>query len=429
MDSLIAIVFILGYAAIALEHPLRMNKSATAVLLAVFCWLLYMIGNNTDHDSVLHQLSEHLSGIAEILFFLMGAMAIVELIDSHKGFRIVANLIRTDSTIKLLWIISIITFFLSAILNNMTTAIVMVSLLKRLIEDKEDRKIMAGMVIIAANAGGAWSPIGDVTTTMLWIGGQVSPVNILKELFLPSLISFLVPLIYQTFLMKIQAKEDKKKLEPIKYSELLSSESHSSLVLFLGAGVLIFIPVFKAITNLPPYMGMLFGLGILWAVTEFLHSPFEERKHLRVSHVLSRIDLTSLMFFLGILLAVAALESIGILQSMASWLDHTIADKNVIIITLGLLSSVIDNVPLVAATMGMYPISQFPLDHKIWEMIAYCAGTGGSILIIGSAAGVVVMGMEKIEFFWYVKRISFTALLGYFAGVFIYLLMIMLQGN
>jgi len=422
VQTIIGILFILGYAAIAMEHPLGVNKSATAILLAVLCWLLYMISSITDHESVLHQLSEHLSEIAEILFFLMGALTIVELIDSHKGFRIVANLIRADSKIKLLWIISAITFFLSAVLNNMTTAIVMVSILKRLIEDKQDRKIMAGMVIIAANAGGAWSPIGDVTTTMLWIGGQVTPLNIMKELFVPSVVSLLVPLLYQSFFMRVSRTEGLEKFSASKRHELPPPESHSSLVLFLGASVLIFVPVFKTITNLPPYMGMLLGLGIVWVVTEFLHSPFEERKHLRVSHVLSRIDLTSLLFFLGILLSVAALESTGILQSVASWLDHAIANKNILVTTLGLLSSVIDNVPLVAATMGMYPLSQFPVDDKIWEMIAYCAGTGGSILIIGSAAGVVVMGMEKIEFFWYLRRISFLALLGYLAGVLVFIL-------
>lgn len=422
MQTVIGILFILGYAAIAMEHPLRVNKSATAILLAVLCWLLYMISGTTDHESVLRQLSEHLSEIAEILFFLMGAMAIVELIDSHKGFRIVANLIRADSKIKLLWIISALTFFLSAILNNMTTAIVMVSILKRLIEDKQDRKIMAGMVIIAANAGGAWSPIGDVTTTMLWIGGQVTPLNIVRELFVPSVVSLLVPLLYQSFFMRVSRTEGLEKFSASNRHELPPPESHSTLVLFLGACVLIFVPVFKTITNLPPYMGILLGLGILWVVTEFLHSPFEERKHLRVSHVLSRIDLTSLLFFLGILLSVAALESSGILRSVASWLDHTITNKDILVTSLGLLSSVIDNVPLVAATMGMYPLSQFPVDDKIWEMIAYCAGTGGSILIIGSAAGVVVMGMEKIEFFWYLRRIGFMALLGYLAGVLMFIL-------
>jgi Na+/H+ antiporter NhaD/arsenite permease-like protein len=285
---------------------------------------------------------------------------------------------------------------------------------------------MAGMVIIAANAGGAWSPIGDVTTTMLWIGGQVTPLNLMKELFLPSVVSLLIPLLYQSFFMKTRTNvEDRKFLTP-KRSELPPPEIHSSLILFLGIALLILIPLFKMLTGLPPYMGMLLGLGILWVITEFLHSPFEERKHLRVSHVLSRIDLTSLMFFLGILLAVAALESLGILQSVSVWLDHAIANKEIIVTSLGLLSSVIDNVPLVAATMGMYPLTQFPVDHKTWEMIAYCAGTGGSILILGSAAGVVVMGMEKIEFFWYLKRVSITALLGYFAGVLMYLLMLAL---
>ncbi len=415
METIIGIIFIIGYAAISLEHPLRINKTASAVLLAVVCWILYIMSGSTDHESVLHELSEHLAGIAGILFFLMAAMTIVELVDTHKGFRIITDLIQTDSKKKLLWIICGITFFLSAALDNMTTAIIMVSLLKKIVDDKKERMVMASMVIIAANAGGAWSPICDVTTTMLWIGGQISALNIVKVLFIPAVVSLLVPLMYQSFFMK--GKFSKPKYD----ASMPQSEPYSRLIFFMGVGALIFVPVFKTITHLPPFMGMMFGLGLLWIVTEIIHTGKEDRRHLRVSHVLSKIDLSSILFFLGILLAVAALESMGLLIDFSGWLNTTIGNSDIIIAILGLMSSVIDNVPLVAATMGMYSLTDFPMDHKIWEMIAYCAGTGGSILIIGSAAGVVVMGMEKIEFFWYLKKIGFTALIGYVAGVIAYL--------
>jgi len=312
VETIIIIVFILGYAAITLEHPIRINKTATAVLLGVLCWLLYMVSGNADHQTVLAQLTHHLAGTAEILFFLMGAMTIVELIDTHRGFRVITDLIQTDSKTKLLWIICTLTFFLSAVLDNLTTAIVMVSLLKKLIADRKDRMIPAGLVIIAANAGGAWSPIGDVTTTMLWIGGQITTHNMIMELFLPSVVSLLIPLIYQSFFIKgkfIRSQHNER---------LPESAPHSNLIFFLGLGSLLFIPVFKTITHLPPYLGMMFGLGILWIVTEIIHSNREDRKHLRVSHILSSIDLTSILFFFGILLAVSALESIGLL-SMAAW--------------------------------------------------------------------------------------------------------------
>lgn len=415
MQTIISIVFLLGYAAIVLEHPLRVNKTASAILTGVMCWLLSMFHSNTDPSSLLHDLSGHLSSIAEILFFLMGAMTIVELIDAHKGFRIITGLFKTNSKKKLMWIICGITFFLSPVLDNLTTAIVMVSLLRKLINEKRERMVMASMIIIASNAGGAWSPLGDVTTTMLWIGGQITAVNIVKELFLPSVISLLVPLAYQSFFVR------GKFLRPENDSGMPKTAPFSVLIFLLGIGVLIFIPVFKTITHLPPYMGMLTGLGVLWLVTEIIHAPHEDRKHLRVSHVISKIDLPSLLFFLGILLAVSALEFVGTLKITALWLDQLIGNQSLIVTTLGLLSSIIDNVPMVAATMGMYPLSQFPTDDKLWEMIAFCAGTGGSILIIGSAAGVVVMGMEKIEFFWYLRKISITALLGYFAGILVYL--------
>lgn len=416
IEIVIAIVFLIGYAAIALEHNININKSATAIVLAVLCWLIYLIISDVSYEQITLSLSGHLSPIAEIVFFLMGAMAIVEIIDAHQGFRFITGFISTKSKRKLMWVVCGITFMLSAVLDNLTTAIVMVSILRKLIDDKEDRMIMASMIIIAANAGGAFSPIGDVTTTMLWIGGQVTASNIIVELFLPSIVALLIPLLYQSTKMKGQV------LAPHTYDAPSTSLKQSKLIFGLGIFCLLMVPVFKQLTHLPAYMAMLFGLGILWIVTELMHARKEEAKHLRVSHILSKIDLNSLLFFAGILLAVACLESVGVLEHFANWLSIHITNHDVIVSVLGLLSSVIDNVPLVAATMGMYPLSSFATDHKIWEMIALCAGTGGSILIIGSAAGVVVMGMEKITFNWYLKKISVTALLGYAAAIATYLL-------
>jgi NhaD family Na+/H+ antiporter len=417
IETLMSLLFIIGYAVISFEHPLKINKTGTAVLLGVVIWTVYILTTQTGTAAVTDELSHHLASISEILFFLMGAMTIVELIDTHQGFRIITSVIKTNSKVRLLWIISILTFFLSAVLDNLTTSIVMVSLIRKLVDDKKDRLMMASMIIIAANSGGAWSPIGDVTTTMLWIGNRVTAGNIISELFVPSLVSLLIPLIYQSFFLKGSFRKDgmrERQQLPVPFS---------NTIFFLGIGVLVSVPFFKTITHLPPYMGILFGLGLLWVITEILHAGNEERKHLRVTSVLAKIDLSSILFFLGILLAVAGLESIGLLNATASWLDTTVGNKDVIVTILGLLSAVIDNVPMVAATMGMYSLQDFPTDHKLWEMIAFCAGTGGSLLIIGSAAGVVVMGMEKIDFIWYLKKISFTALLGYLAGVGTYLLL------
>jgi NhaD family Na+/H+ antiporter len=415
LEILIITVFVLGYTAIALEHPLKVNKSATALIIAVLCWTLYAIGGSHNIETTTHHLLEHLSDVAQILFFLIGAMTIVEIVDSHKGFKVVTDLIKTDSKRKLLWIISFITFFLSAILDNLTTSIVMVSLLRKLITDRHDRMIIASIIIIAANAGGAWSPIGDVTTTMLWIGGQVTTVNIIKMLIVPSLFALIIPLIYESFFVK--GKFESPKME----SEITKSEPASKLMFFLGVGALIFVPIFKTVTHLPPYMGMMFGLGIVWLTTDFLHHKHEDRHHLTVPHALGRIDVSSILFFLGILLAVGALQTAGLLKALSTWLDKTIGNEDIIVTMLGILSAIIDNVPLTAAAMGMYDLAVYPSDSKIWEMLAFAVGTGGSALIIGSAAGVVVMGMEKIDFIWYLKKITFTALLGYFAGIFAYL--------
>ena len=419
MEAYVIIVFVVGYLAIALEHPIRVNKTASALLAGVFCWTLFAF---SGHEGVGEELSHHLSKIAEILFFLMGAMTIVELVDAYQGFRIITDRIQTKNPVKLLWLICWVTFFLSSILDNLTTSIVMVSLIRKLIPNKDMRMFFAGMVVIAANAGGAWTPIGDVTTTMLWIGGQISTVNIMKILFIPSVLCMLFPLLYLTFTLKGTLGERTQE------NGLLNGEHEapprgSKTMLMLGVGALIFVPVFKTVTHLPPYLGMLLGLGVLWVVSEMINPEADEaaRKPLSAAGALSRIDSSSVLFFLGILLAVGALESMHILQHFAAWLDTTVGSQSVIITLIGLLSAIIDNVPLVAASMGMYSLETYPMDSFIWEYLAYCAGTGGSILIIGSAAGVAVMGMEKIDFIWYLKRVSLIAMIGYFAGAFAYL--------
>ena len=417
---LITIIFIIGYAAIALEHPIKINKTASALLVGTVCWTVYAL-TSTESHAIQEHLSHNLASIAEILFFLLGAMTIVELIDAHQGFKIITDQISSKKSVVLLWTISLLAFFLSAVLDNLTTAIVMVSLLRKIISDAEQRKFFAGIVIIAANAGGAWSPIGDVTTTMLWIGGQITAVNIMKGLFIPSLVSLVVPLVYLSYKMRGQIIESKA-VEENDFIETTAKERN--IMFFVGLGTLLFVPIFKTITHLPPYMGMMLGLGVVWVVGEILHSAKdeEERKPFTASYALSRIDSSSILFFLGILLAIGCLEATGLLQNLAVSMNDTFGNQDLIILLIGLASSVVDNVPLVAATMGMYDLSSFPTDHKIWEFLAYCAGTGGSILIIGSAAGVAVMGMEKIDFLWYLKRISLLALLGYFAGAGIYIL-------
>lgn len=418
MEIFVILVFIVGYLAIALEHPIKINKTASALLTGVLCWTIYAL--NSDPDPVKESLSHHLSQIAEILFFLLGAMTIVELVDAYQGFRLITDKIRTKDPKKLLWLICWVTFFLSSILDNLTTSIVMVSLIRKLIPNKDMRMFFAGMIIIAANAGGAWTPIGDVTTTMLWIGGQISTANIIKTLFVPSVLCLLVPLLYLSFTLKGElghsnAPQELEEKEDVK---------GGNIMLALGVGALIFVPIFKTITHLPPYVGMMLGLGAIWVVSEFInpHADEADRKPLSAAGALSRIDSSSVLFFLGILLAVGALESMHILSAFATWLDQSVGSQSMIITLIGLLSAVIDNVPLVAASMGMYSLEQYPVDHFIWEYLAYCAGTGGSILIIGSAAGVAVMGMEKIDFIWYLKRISLIAMLGYFGGAGAYLL-------
>jgi Na+/H+ antiporter NhaD/arsenite permease-like protein len=419
MEAIMLIVFIIGYIAITLEHPLHINKAASAIITGVLCWTVFILHGH-DYDHVNLELTEHIGEISGILFFLLGAMTIVELIDSHDGFEAITSRITTNNKRKLLWIMSLLTFFLSAVLDNLTTSIVMTSLSRKLISDKKDRMLFLGMVIISANAGGAWSPIGDVTTTMLWIGGQITTANIISKLFIPSIICALIPLIIVSF--KISGNETPKtNFNPAEGSHAFER----NLVLIAGISALIFVPIFKTNTHLPPYMGILLGLGVLWVITELLHrkKPADVKGRFTVMRALEKIDTSSILFFLGILVAVSSLQSAGMLREMAAWLETTIGNTNAIVITLGLLSSVIDNVPLVAAAMGMYDLSVYPTDHYFWVFLAYCCGTGGSALIIGSAAGVAVMGMEKIEFFWYLRNMTLYAVIGYFAGAITYILM------
>ena len=414
----IILAFIIGYIAIAFEHSIKINKAATALITGVLCWTFYILFT-ADKQTVVGNLLHHLGDLSQILFFLLGAMTIVELIDAHDGFEIITKRITTKNKKKLLWITGLLAFFLSAVLDNLTTAIVMVSLIRKLMAGKKDRMLFAGAVVIAANAGGAWSPIGDVTTTMLWIGGQITAANIIAKLIVPSLVCMLLPLLVMQFFLKGEVQT------PVAADEAEApNELHRNIVFFSGVGILLLVPVFKTITHLPPFMGILLGLGVLWIIVEILHSDKDEadRKHYTVAYALRKIDSPSILFFLGILLAIAALESTGQLHYLAETMNKKIGNQNLIVLSIGLLSSIVDNVPLVAAAMGMYTLQQYPTDHYFWEFLAYCTGTGGSVLIIGSAAGVAVMGIEKIDFLWYLKKISWLALIGYFAGAVVYIL-------
>jgi Na+/H+ antiporter NhaD/arsenite permease-like protein len=425
------VVFVLGYMAIAFEHPIKVDKAASALIIGGLGWALFAF-SGVDQHTLTHEIQHHIVDIAEILFFLLGAMTIVELIDAHEGFSIITNKITTNKKVYLIWILSIITFFFSAVLDNLTTSIVMAALLQKLIKDKETLWLFAGVIILSANAGGAWSPIGDVTTIMLWIGGQVSAGNIITSIIIPSVVCAIVPLIYLTFKLKGDIERpNAETLEEHKKNPTTSFERN--LVFWLGVIGLLFVPFFKTVTHLPPYVGMMFSLGVLWLVTEIIHRSknHEQKSQLSVIGVLKKVDTPTIFFFLGILLAVASLQSAGHLDTVATYLDTTFNGQTaegiyIINIIIGLLSSIVDNVPLVAGAMGMYPIAETGLyasDGKFWELLAFCAGTGGSVLIIGSAAGVAVMGILKIDFIWYVKNISFLALIGYAAGAATYIFM------
>lgn len=474
---LILLIFVLGYMAIALEHPLKIDKAASALIVGVLTWTVYILnvgsilnlgyspswaefGNqvnnilesikpglseaqwldsgwadkiavfNEPYHFVVEELEHHLIEISEILFFLLGAMTIVEIIDQHEGFKVITDKITTTNKVKLLWIIAIITFFMSAVLDNLTTTIVMVALLKKLIGDQKTRWFFVSIVVLSANSGGAWSPIGDVTTIMLWIGGQITALPIITRVILPSMVSIVVPVALVSFYMKGSVDR------PVKLKNEVSFTTYRErIIVFLaGVGALLFVPVFKTITHLPPYMGMLFGLGVLWILTEIIHSgkSIEVKDKLKVFNIIRKVDTPTVLFFLGILSAVACLQSAGHLNITSGWLNENLGNVYAINTAIGILSSIVDNVPLVAGAMGMYDIALpgatgyealFVQDGTFWELLAYCAGTGGSILIIGSAAGVAAMGIEKIDFIWYLKKISLLALVGYLSGIATYYLM------
>jgi Na+/H+ antiporter NhaD/arsenite permease-like protein len=472
------VIFVLGYLAIALEHPLKVDKAVSALAIGTLCWVAYILGvfdilsqglspgfekyimlhENLDskaandlitgiastHGEVQHhwlevmrewvvekEIIQHLGDIAEILFFLLGAMTIVEIIDQHEGFKVITDKIKTTNKLKLLWILSFLTFFMSAMLDNLTTTIVMVALLRKLINDKHTRWFFASMVVLAANAGGAWSPIGDVTTIMLWIGGQVTTAAIVTRVFVPSLFTMVVPLAFLSITMKGDVTRPKINENEKEYT----TGFERKLMLILGVSGLLFVPVFKTLTHLPPYMGMLLSLSMIWLVTEIMHKNKDHdiKSKLSVHKILQKVDVPTVFFFLGILSAVAALQSAGHLHILSQYLDEKLHSVYLIDLAIGVLSSVVDNVPLVAGAMGMYPtadpealgyMANFVQDGVFWEFLAYTAGTGGSILIIGSAAGVAAMGLEKIDFIWYLKRISLLALLGYLSGALVYYLQI-----
>ncbi len=407
----IVAIFVIGYLMIIFEHQIGINKATSALLMAIGCWGLQFADVSQPAHNTLH-LSEHLANVSQVVLFLLGAITIVETINAHGGFSIIANWVRISSKKGCLFVASLLTFFLSAVLDNLTTTIVMVVLMRRILTDTSDRLIFGSAIVIAANAGGAWTPIGDVTTTMLWLGGQVSTMPLIQNLFLPSFVCLLVGVGALSLSVRGRLQSSLAKSVEV--------EHKGELVLVCGILSLIFVPVFKMITGLPPFMGILFSMSFMWLLTDILHKV-EERSHLRVVAMFPKIDFPSIFFFLGILLGVGALETAGILQQLASWLDVKIPSKDVMGVLIGVASAVIDNIPLVAATMGMYDLATFPTDHPFWLLIAFCAGTGGSMLIIGSTAGVAFMSLEKVDFFWYLKKAALPATVGYAAGIATYL--------
>ncbi|MCG8411803.1 MAG: sodium:proton antiporter NhaD [Bacteroidales bacterium] len=450
MFTLMFIVFVVGYLLIVLEHIVKINKAASALLLGIVTWTIYMLGgteilslgfskswnefstqisSSPNIETIRHFISEHelphhLAEIMGIVLFLLGAMTIVEVIDKYQGFRTITERIKTTNKVKLLWVVSFLTFFLSAILDNLTTTIVMVALMRKILTDKHNRWLFAGLIVIAANAGGAWSPIGDVTTIMLWIGGQITAGSIIKSIFLPSFVSMIVPLILLSLFIK--GKIEKPDLTEEESREFIPKRDRIT-ILIAGILALISVPVFKTFTHLPPYMGMLLGLGFLWFYTDirFFFSNRKDLRKLSVNRIIKDVDTPTILFFLGILSGVAALQSAGHLDILSGWLAEKIGNIYIINVIVGLVSSIVDNVPLVAASIGMYDIAQpdavgyaadFVQNGNFWSFLAYCAGTGGSVLIIGSAAGVAAMSLEKIDFFWYLKHIAWLALAGYLSG-------------
>jgi Na+/H+ antiporter NhaD/arsenite permease-like protein len=438
LTIVIIVVFCVGYLFIALESVTKVNKAAVALLMFVACWTLFMLSPGSyitgyTGSELISQVSaaieRHLGSTSTTLFFLMGAMTIVEIVDQNGGFNWVRSVMRTRSKRGLLWRIAFLTFFLSAILDNLTTSIVMIMILRKLVRDHKDRIIYAALVIIAANSGGAFSPIGDVTTIMLWNKGVVTAGGIISEILVPSIISMVVPAFVLQYSLKGQLESDPDMPMQSDYEMLDFSSNQRKAVFFLGVGGLMFVPVFKALTNLPPFVGILLVLGVLWTTTEIFYRNLHREKdkggtQKRVANLLHNIDMSTILFFLGILMAVACLEEVGVLTALGSALNTTFNGNHYMVTgIIGVLSSIVDNVPLVAGCMGMYPVAptgDMAVDGIFWQLLAYCAGVGGSMLIIGSAAGVVVMGLEKITFGWYMKHVSWIALLGYLAGILSY---------
>ncbi len=421
MIAALITVFVLAYAAIAFEEQLKINKAAAGLIGAGLLWIIYAmsIGNPEVVDE---ELAHSLIETAQIAFFLMGAMTVVEVVDSHDGFEVITSRIKAKSLSSFVWMVGFVTFFLSAILDNLTTTIVMVSLCRKLLKNQQDFLIMAGAIVISANAGGAWSPMGDVTTTMLWIGGQVTTIPIITGVIVPSLVNMIVPLTMISYSLRGKPFEMPAAVEEQRLP--YTTKFERNLMFIMGLAVLISVPIFKSVTHLPPFLGILFGLGVLWAVGDLVIRPRKEgeaRHHVTIANALTRIDMPAVMFFVGILLAVATLQHAGLLAALATWLDNSVGRLDVIVFIIGLVSAIVDNVPMVAAAMGMYSIEVHPTDSFLWEFLAYCAGTGGSILIIGSAAGVAAMGIAKIDFFWYVRKFSLLALVGYLAGGMVYI--------
>lgn len=443
MLIVICALFVIGYLCIALEHPLHINKAASALATGVLCWTLYALYANSSgslfaeipawftqaHSDVdpshlaieflyKGQLKEAFAEISEILFFLLGAMTIVELVDAFEGFSLVTKRINAKSKVKLMWVVSFVTFFMSSVLDNLTTTIVMISLLRKLVKERETRMLFAGMVVIAANAGGAWTVIGDVTTTMLWIKGKISTVAVMVRLFLPSIVCLVVPLaILSLFLRGDVERPEADSEQP----EKTITPAQQKLMLVMGLGGLMSVPIFKMVTHLPPFMGIMLSLSVIWIVSELIRKKIDHeytRSSTHVVEILKRVDSSSILFFLGILLAVSCLHHTGLLTAAANALDK-LGNQTVVAVLIGLISAVVDNVPLVAAGIEMYT---FDSDHSFWHLLAYCAGTGGSCLIIGSAAGVAAMGLERIDFMWYIRKIAPLALLGYLSGVVVYVL-------
>ena len=432
LTLVIIIVFVVGYICIATESLLKINKAAIALLMCVACWTLLMTAPGSFYpsiapDGLLGHISEviehHLGDAAGTLFFLMGAMTIVEIVDSNGGFNFVRDALKTRSKRKLMWRVAFMTFFLSAILDTLTTSIVMIMVLRKLVQSRGDRLIYAALIVISANSGGAFSPIGDVTTIMLWIKGVITTQGVLTEIFIPSLVSMVIPAFILQY--SLSGKFDKSQNLPAADVSQFTKRQRD-IIFWLGVGGLVFVPIFKTITHLPPFMGILLVLGVLWTVTEIFHHNTSEDDTMakRVSDLLSRIDLSTIMFFLGILMAVAVLQEIGVLTRLGEGLNETFNGNHYLVTgIIGVLSSIVDNVPLVAGCMGMYPVQpvgDMAVDGIFWQLLAYCAGVGGSMLIIGSAAGVVVMGLEKITFGWYMKKITWIAFVGYLAGILCY---------